>query len=370
MSAVLLIFLLIIFLTLFIIIYLKLPKFGKLPSGNRLDRILQSPNFKNGKFRNVNPTPDLAEGVTYFDAMKEFLFENSKNSKPKGIIPSQKTDLHNLSPDENVLVWFGHSSYFMQVSGKKILVDPVFSGSASPIYFTTKSFNGSDVYSADDIPEIDYLFISHDHWDHLDFKTISKLKHKIKKIFTGLGVGEHLEYWGFDKNIIYENDWDEEIIPDKGFVINTVSARHFSGRTFKRCPVIWLSFAFKTPDMNIFIGGDSGYDIHFKSIGNKFGPFDFAILECGQYNKNWKYIHMMPEEVVQASIDLKAEVFMPVHWSKFKLAPHSWDEPVKRVTKESKRLGTNIIHPMIGQKVNLNNITENNTFTNWWENID
>jgi L-ascorbate metabolism protein UlaG (beta-lactamase superfamily) len=335
--------------------YVQQPKFGKAPDAERLIKIKKSPNFKKGKFQNINHTPDLAEGVSYFTVLKDFLFNKSSRNIPSHIIPSQKTDLLNIDPNKNVLVWFGHSSYFMQVDGKKILVDPVFSGSASPIKFTTKSFRGTDIYTTDDMPEIDYLFITHDHWDHLDYETVVKLQPKVKKVITGLGVGAHLQYWGYINKII-EKDWNEEIMLAPGFIVNTTPARHFSGRDFKRNRSLWMSFVLKTPTMKIFIGGDSGYDTHFKNIGDRFGPFDLAILECGQYNEYWKYIHMMPEEVIQAGVDLNATKILPVHWSKFSLSLHAWDEPIIRITAESQRRNVPVISTIIGAAVDLKTI--------------
>ena len=348
-----------------LMLFMQQPQFGKVPAGSRLEKIKNSLNYRNGKFQNLNYTPDLKEGTSYYTVMKDFFFNKSKRSRPDHILPSVKTDLHALSPDENVMVWFGHSSYFLQIDGKKILVDPVFSGNASPVKFTTKSFAGSDIYTANDIPVIDYLFITHDHYDHLDYETIIQLKPKIRKVITGLGTGAHLESWGFDKNSIIEKDWNEEVVLEPGFVVNTTSSRHFSGRGFKRNGALWMSFVLTTPGMKIFLGGDSGYDTHFKQIGDTYGPFDLAILECGQYNEYWKYIHMMPEEVVQAAIDLQAKVLMPVHWSKFSLALHAWDDPVIRVIKESKRRNVSVINPMIGEKTDVKKDSIN---TNWWEN--
>ncbi len=341
-------------------------RFGKLPSGERLKRIQSSPNYKDGKFRNLSFTPQLVDGANLFTVMRKFFFGKSKNSRPPDVLPSTKTNLLNLRRDKNCLVWFGHSSYYLQVDGKKILVDPVFSGAASPFSFTAKSFPGSDVYTTDDIPDIDYLIITHDHWDHLDYKTVVKLKPKVKQIITGLGTAEHLEYWGFDKNIITEKDWNEKIILNDGFIAHTTPARHFSGRTFNRNKSIWLSLVLQTPSRKIFLGGDSGYDTHFADIGNKHGPFDLAILECGQYNAYWKYIHMMPEETVQAGIDLKAKKIMPVHWGKFSLSLHDWDEPIKRVTAEALKKNVSLIHPMIGEKMDLENPVQ---ALNWWEKV-
>jgi len=222
-----------------VLIFIQTPRFGRRPQGERLKKIELSPNYKDGVFQNLSHTPDLAEGVSMTKVLIDFFFRRSDRSKPKKALPSQKTDLKNLDSAENVIVWFGHSSYFIQADGKKILMDPVFSGAASPISFTTKAFAGADVYAVDDFPEIDILFISHDHWDHLDYETVLKLKGKVKKIITGLGTGEHFERWGFDPSMIEERDWNQTIDLGGGFVVHTTPARHFSGRGFKRNTAIW-----------------------------------------------------------------------------------------------------------------------------------
>jgi len=351
-----------------IFIFMMQPQFGSLPSGARLERIKQSSNYKENSFANQSKTPDLAEGVSYYTVFKEFFFNKSKREKPVKPLPSQKHDLLHLNPEEDVIVWFGHSSYFMQIDGKTILVDPVFSGNASPVTFTTKAFEGADVYDAEDFPQIDYLFISHDHWDHLDYKTVVKLKDKVRKIITGLGTAEHFERWGFDLSTIEEQDWNESINLGEGFTVNTTPARHFSGRTFTRNKAMWMSFVLTTPTKKIYIGGDSGYDKHYKAIGEQFGPFDLVLLECGQYNAYWKYIHMMPEEVVQAAQDLKAKRLMPVHWAKFSLALHDWDEPIKRVTAAAEKQNMPLLTPMIGEKVNLNDSSY--VSKKWWEGLE
>ena len=353
-----------ILLVIAVYLFMRQSSFGKVPSGERLEKIKRSPHYKEGSFQNLSDTPSLTGDISYPRLMKEFFFGKNKRNKPAETLPGKKTDLLALAPDKNVLVWFGHSSYFMQVDGKKILVDPVLSGNASPLKFTTKSYPGSDIYTTDEIPEIDYLFISHDHWDHLDYPTVLALRPKIKTIITGLGTAAHFEHWGFDTNNIIEKDWNEEIVLDKGFIVHTLSARHFSGRSFTRNKALWMSFALTTPTMKIYIGGDSGYDTHFAEIGNEYGPFDLAILECGQYNQYWKYIHMMPEETVEAAINLKAKRLLPVHWAKFSLGLHDWDDPIIRVVKESEHKGMPILHPMIGEEVNLNNPV---TPDRWWE---
>ncbi len=353
---------------LMVVWFVRLPMFGKTPSGTYLNMLKQSPQYSNGKFQNQSPTPDITEGVSYGQVLWSFLFEKSKRLKPNAALPSQKTNLHTLLPKENVLVWFGHSSYFIQIDGKRIMVDPVFSGNASPIPGSMKSFLGSDIYTVDDIPEIDYLFMSHDHWDHLDYPTIIALKPKIKQIITGLGTALHLRHWGFPSDMILEKDWFATFELAPGFVVNTLPARHFSGRgLLKRQQSLWMSFALKTPTMNLFIGGDSGYDTHFEAIGKQFGPFDWAILECGQYNKNWRYIHAMPDEVVRAAVDLQAKKLLPVHWAKFPLAQHDWDEPIIKVSQHATAARMPIATPMIGEKIRLDDATQQ--FQPWWKGI-
>jgi L-ascorbate metabolism protein UlaG (beta-lactamase superfamily) len=356
-----LIFLLII--TLLIWAFLQQPQFGRPPSGERLSRIKHSANYKDGQFQNIHITPTFVKGTNVPKVMWQFFFGKPRNNIPSVPLPSAKNNLHHLDPSADILVWFGHSSYFMQLNGKRILVDPVFSGTASPVSFTTRSFKGSDVYTVDDVPFIDYLIITHDHWDHLDYKTVTRLKPKVARVITGLGTASHLEYWGYDKSIISELDWNEEVSLENGLHVYTVPARHFSGRLFKRNTTLWTSFVLCTPSLNLFLGGDSGYDTHFAEIGNKFGPFDLAILECGQYNANWKYIHILPEEVVQAAIDLKAKAILPVHWAKFSLSLHEWDEPIKRVIAEAEKRNVPVMHPMIGEAVNLH---QPGIFSRWW----
>jgi len=351
-----------------IYLFMQQSMFGKEPSGPRLEKIQRSPNYKNGQFHNQSHTPALAEGVSYYAVLKEFLFEKKENKKPSQPLPSVKTDLHALSLSEDVLVWMGHSSYYLQVDGKRILVDPVFSGSASPIPSTTRSFTGADIYSTADIPPIDFLFLSHDHWDHLDYQTIKKLQPKIKRIITGLGTGEHLERWGFPKAMIAELDWNESAQIAEGFNVTITPSRHFSGRGFKRNRALWVSFVLQTPNKKIYLGGDSGYDRHFKEIGTEHGPFDLAVLECGQYDKSWKYIHMMPEEVAQAAVDLQAKKLLAVHWAKFTLSNHGWKDPIRRVTKAAGESNIPLLTPMIGEKVDMN--ADEHAFTYWWENID
>ena len=347
-----------------IYIFVHQPMFGKIPSGERLERIKRSPNYRNGQFQNQNPTPVLAEDVGFFKMMKMFWFERNKSLSPEDEVPSVKTDLLNLDPNEDILIWFGHSSYFIQIDGKKCLADPVFSPTASPVSFSAKAFKGSSPYTTDDIPEIDYLFITHDHWDHLDYKTVMKLKPKIKKVICSLGVGEHFEHWDFERDMIIEGDWNDLVLSENGFKVYTVPARHFSGR-LQRNKSLWTAFVLETPLYKIFIGGDGGYDTHFAEIGKTFGEFDLVLLDNGQHNKYWKYIHMMPDEVLQAGKDLNAKRLLPGHSGKFAIANHAWDEPLKQITALNKDFNLNLITPIIGEPVILKNTSQK--FSRWWE---
>jgi len=357
----------VVLLTLFGFLYLKQAKFGRLPSGKRLEVVEKSPHYKDGALQNLSHTPSLEEGTSMLGVMFEFFFKKIKNKEPLTDIPTIKTDIKSLDINQDILIWFGHSSYYFQLNGKRFLVDPVFSGSVSPVPYSGKSFKGTDVYSVEDFPEIDYLLITHDHYDHLDYQTIVEIKHKVKTVICGLGVGEHLEYWNYEPSKIIEKDWYDSIELDNQTKITLTPARHFSGRTFKRNTSLWTSYVVETTDFKLFIGGDSGYDFHFKEIGEKYGPFDLAILENGQYNQKWRYIHTLPEEIHTVAKDLKAKRFFPVHSSKFSLAFHSWTEPLERVSELNAKSDIPMITPKIGQEVKLRDTSQE--FEKWWEEI-
>jgi L-ascorbate metabolism protein UlaG (beta-lactamase superfamily) len=348
----------------FIILLSGCKSIGKLPSGERLERIEKSPNYIDGAFRNkgYEPGPNK-RGINIFSAFKKHFLEKRERSRPSSVLPSEKTDLRSFPPDEDVLVWLGHSSYFMQIDGKKILVDPVLSGKAMVL----SSYEGSDVYTYDDIPEIDYMIITHDHWDHLDYKTVTRIKNRVGKVLTGLGTGAHLEYWGYSADKVIEHDWDETTILEDGFSVTALRTRHFSGRFLTRNSSLWAAFAFFTPTKKIYIGGDTGYGDHFNETGERYGPFDLVILDSGQYNEQWSRSHMFPEQTVQAAFDLNAEKLFGGHWGKFTLSIHTWDDPIIRLYAESLKRGMPLIHPLIGERVDLNSTRQ---FSRWWESVD
>lgn len=336
---------------------------GRLPRGSYLDKLKQSPNYKAKGFENLSETLMKPGGVTYGKMMREF-FKKHPHTEPPVALPSVQTDLSRLNGETPVLVWFGHSSYFIRAENKNYLIDPVFSGNAAPFSFMVKAFAGSNVYRAEDMPEIDYLILTHDHYDHLDYKTVVQLKQKVKTVYCSLGVGAHLLHWGFDKKIITELDWWESAYLHGRTTLTATPARHFSGRTFKRGQSFWSSFVLQTPEHRLFLGGDSGYDEHFQLIGERFGSFDLAILEAGQYNTLWPYIHMMPEETVQAAVDLRAKQLLPVHWGKFKLSMHPWNEPVQRVLAKADAMSLPVCTPRIGEALWLNGTVQGEK---WWD---
>lgn len=281
-------------------------------------------------------------------------------------MPTVHTDLRALYSEKPVVIWFGHSSYLIHVKGFNILVDPVFSGSASPMSFMVKAFPGADAYAPADMPEIDLMIITHNHYDHLDKKTLAELKSRTKQIYTGLGVGRDLRHCLATGNNITEMDWWETREIAKEIVLTATPARHFSGRGFKRGGSLWSSFVLEIFGYKIFIGGDSGYDTHFKAIGDKFGPFDLVILECGQYNDYWPFIHMKPEETVQAAIDLQAKALLPVHWGKFVLAMHAWNDSPERATAAGVQRGLLVTTPRIGEPVTVG---AHYPQEHWWANV-
>lgn len=333
-------------------LFMNQPSFGRLPQGERLERIKRSPHYRNGRFNNQHPTVMMTSDKGRFKGMLEFLFRDTEGLRPESVVPVVKTDLHKLGRDENVLVWFGHSSYFIQIDGKRILVDPVFCV-ASPVSFVNKPFKGTDVYKPEDMPDIDYLVITHDHWDHLDYRTVKSLKDRVGKVICGLGVGEHLERWGYDKNRLVELDWQENAALDNGFVVHCLPTRHFSGRGLKSNQTLWASFLIETPSQKIYMAGDGGYDSHFEEIGKRFPDIDLAILENGQYNEAWKYIHLMPSTMGKAAKELKAKRILTVHHSKYALAKHRWDEPLQNEKNMQERDSLNMVIPVIGEVVAL-----------------
>lgn len=353
---------LIVVLTISIFIVINQKQFGQLPEGKRLERIENSPNYKDGEFKNLSETSVLTSEKSTFKTMVDFMFSEKENVTPKYKLPTVKTNLKALNESKDVLVWLGHSSYFIRLNGVTFLIDPVLSGYASPFSFMNKSFDGTDIYKSNDIPEIDYLIISHDHWDHLDYETVLELESKVKHVICGLGVGQHFEYWGYNPSKITELDWYQNVQIMNEMIITATPARHYSGRGLDRNKTLWASYVLESPTYNIYMGGDSGYDEFYKKIGEDYGPFNLTILEQGQYSKNWKQIHLLPSEVFKAGEELNSKSLLPVHNSKFALANHLWSEPLEAISKNPQ---LPVKTPKIGEPVMLRDSTQ--MFTKWWE---
>lgn len=326
------------------------PCFGRNPRGQRLERVKQSPFYKDGQFQNEDTTILMTGKNSFWDMITGR--KKSKRLTPKeGEVPVVKNDLKHLPKDKDLYVWFGHSSFLLQLSGKTILVDPVFIA-FSPVSFIGKAFPGTDIYKPEDMPDtIDYLVISHDHYDHLDHRTVVALKDKVGKVVCPLGVGENFEYWGFAKEQIIELDCNENYTAD--LVFRCLPTRHFSGRSLKRNTTQRASWLIETPERKIFYSGDGGYGVRYKRFGQQFPDIDLAIMENGQYDVNWRDIHTMPEQLGREVSELHPKRFVTVHHSKVALANHAWDEPRENERKAAAESGIPLIVCCIGEVVEL-----------------
>lgn len=348
-----------------VIAFLQQPVFGDLPSGDRLARIERSPNHAGGVFHNQIDTPMRTTDQSEWSMWMQTLFGEKGQVRPLGAIPAIKIDLKALDPAQDLVVWLGHSSFFMQLGGQRLLIDPVFSVNAAPVPGVNKAFEGASVYTAGDMPEIDALLISHDHYDHLDFPSIQALKPKVRRVIAGLGVGAHFERWGYDMNRVREADWNEVFALTPQVRVHVTPARHYSGRTFTRDQSLWVGFALVSPERRYFFSGDSGYGPHFAEIGQRLGPFDWAALDAGQYDPRWANVHMNPEQAAQAAEDLRTHVLMQAHVGRFTIAPHDWDDPFKRIVAASEGRSYSLWTPEIGQPVYLDGRAQ--SFTAWWQ---
>ena len=334
------------------VLFLSQEKFGRVPRGARLERIKKSPNYDGKKFVNEVETVTMTGDKGVFAVWRDFMFGDKTQTVPDTALPVVKTDLKALPRDRDWIVWFGHSSYLMNLSGKTVLVDPVFY-QGSPVSFVNKMFKGTDYYKPEMMPDIDYLVISHDHWDHLDYQAVTELRPRVGRVVTGLGVGEHFEYWKYPVEKLTELDWWESASLGEGYEVTATPARHFSGRDLNQNKTLWASFVFKTPKRTIWIGGDTGYGPHFANIGKKFPGIDLAILENGQYNKDWALIHTMPGQLPKIMEELGAARYMTVHHSKFCLSIHSYTEPLDNARKAAQESGKPMLMPQIGEVMYL-----------------
>ena len=302
------------------------------------ERIQASPNYRDGMFQNQEPTPQFTGDIHGKDAkhrtfkmLKRFLSDKDTIRIPSTPIEAVKTDLRALPTDEDWLVWFGHSSYLFCLNGLHFLVDPILQPEW-PSSVMLKAFPGTDIYRPNDLPEIDVLIVTHEHWDHMDYATLRDIRTKVKCVVCPLGIADYLRYWGYSNEQIAEMDWTESLCRQTAIrdtiTITCLPSRHFSNRLLgKRNQTLWASFMIEAGGRKVYIGGDGGYDKRFREIHERFGSIDLAFLENGQYNANWKYIHTTPEDLEKVILDLQAKQVFTVHHDKYSLAMHPWYEP-------------------------------------------
>lgn len=347
--------------------FLRQEQFGALPEGEDMRRILLSPHYVDGEFRNLIPRPVLSDGSSFAGALIRSLVEKKTDPAPPRPVPSRTPDFAALSPAGDAVIWLGHSSFFLQLGGKKLLIDPVFSDHAAPVSFSTWAFAGTTPVTARDLPPLDCLLISHDHWDHLDHPTVMALKEKTKMVVCGLGTGAHFRRWGFPRSVVHEADWGDSVDMGQNVRVTLTTASHYSGRSLTRNRTLWTGFMLESAERRVFFSGDSGYGPHFADIAQTFGTPDLALLDCGQYNERWKYIHMTPEEAVRAAQDMGTKALLPAHAGKFSLAYHSWDDPFRRVAAAAADKNFSLVTPVIGEVVPLDQTMP--AFPRWWENL-
>jgi len=339
---------------------------GCASSASRKDYKMRASNFDGKKFHNENDFQMLVK----VSKGAETGVLSQKGTKPKDKIPLAIPDFLPDSSEDSFFTWFGHSSLLIHLKGKTILFDPVLSNRTSPVSFTGPKRFSALPCGPEDFPEIDILIISHDHYDHLDKSTIKKLDSKVKKYVVPLGVERRLIKFGVRKEKITNMAWWEEISLE-GFTIACLPSRHFSGRMLvDNFTTLWASWAIISDGLKIFECADSGWDTHFERIHEKYGDFNLAFMECGQYDLRWPSVHMTPEQSFDAAKTLGTKTALPIHWGAFVLANHPWDDSVSRFVNRSEKQGGDIkvITPLIGETVPLSKITDYQK--RWYENIE
>jgi L-ascorbate metabolism protein UlaG (beta-lactamase superfamily) len=339
-----------------ITLFINLDKaFGGNTTKEQQEKYKHFDNYVNGKFVDEVPTR-MNMSLSNLLSMAKDSIAGAKDRNPNGKIPVSMIDWNKIKSEKDSLTWFGHSAFLLSIDNKKLLVDPMLGPIASPVPFAgSKRYKYSEdmLHIIDEMPSIDAVFISHDHYDHLDYQSIVKIESKVSQFFVPLGVSAHLIRWGVPKGKITELNWWNEM-EYQGLTIALTPSRHFSGRgIFNSDTTLWGGFVILGRNVRLYTSGDGGYGPHFKKIGDKYGPFDITLIEGAQYDKRWPDIHMTPEQSVQANLDVKGKNMMLMHWSAFTLAFHSWNEPIKRGKKEAKKLEVNLIVPMIGEYLPL-----------------
>jgi len=335
----------------------------------REKRMQNSLHYKDGKFVNPIDAPLMAPGSTW-KYIKKSLFGSRKDPKPTGelkVHQIRRNEWTETDKENFLFAWLGHSSVLIAVDGKTILVDPVLEKRASPFtWIGPKRFHPAPV-TAEALPLIDVVLITHDHYDHLEKPTMKQLDSMAGLFLVPLGIGQLLEKWGVAPEKVVELDWwEHHQVGSLNFT--ATPAVHYAGRgLFDGKERLWCSWAVQCRNRRFFVSGDSGYFDGFKKIGEKLGPFDITLLKIGASDELWKQIHMTPEEAVQQHQDLRGDILVPLHWATFDLGLHPWYDPVERMLTAAREKEVRFITPEIGQQVNFNRLPGPNP---WWRNVD
>ena len=341
---------------------------GDAPSAADVAAYETLPYFRDGRFQSPEPLPYYPERVTGGgSSWIGFVLSSLSNPKAPAVpLPRIALDRSSFAAPSAGLAayWLGHSSLIIELAGKRLLVDPVF-GNAAPLPGIVRRFVDAPI-ERDELPPLDYVLITHDHYDHLEYATIRALRERDVQFVVPYGVGAHLRHWGIAAGRIHEIGWGEQYSAD-GITIASERTIHFSGRTFgRRDTTLWTSYALTGPRHRVFISGDSGYGEHFKDIGAKHGPFDLAFIEIDGWNPGWPRTHLFPEEVIRASRDLGAHALVPVHWGVFDLARHPWDESIRRVADLAVKNGVKLLTPLMGERL----IPGETVTQAWWKTVE
>lgn len=328
----------------------------------RAGRIRRSRQFRDGVFYNPMPEPTRV-GAPSPGLLRE-LMRDRESRRPPGPIPLRTPAATAPSPTGLSVVWYGHASTLVEIEGRRVLFDPVWSRRVSPTPFVGPRRHHPVPVAIEEVPKLDAIVISHDHYDHLDLATVRRLTRISKAPFlVPLGIGAHLERWGVPLYRIIELDWEEEAIV-AGLRFVSTAARHFSGRSVTRNDTLWGSWVVAGARRRVFYAGDSGYFEGYATIGADHGPFDLTLMPIGAYSPAWPDIHMNPEEAVNAHVDLGGSVLLPVHWATFTLALHPWSEPVDRLWREAKARDVSIVVPRPGELVDTASVPAVDA---WWQ---
>ncbi|WP_256623754.1 MBL fold metallo-hydrolase [Methanolobus chelungpuianus] len=345
------------------------PAFGGTPTSEQKETYRESDNYIDGKFINDVPARDLANRSSN-SSINGNSASGDKDRNPAGPIPVSPIDWERIESENDSLTWLGHSAFLLSVDNKKLLVDPMLSPVASPVSLVgINRYEYSEdimLHLIDDMPPIDAVLITHDHYDHLDYQSLVKFNSKVSHFFVPLGCGAHLVRWGIPEEKVTELNWWEEA-EYQGLTVALIPSRHGSGRDpFNIDTTLWGGWAILGNRTRIYTSGDGGYGPHFREIGDRYGPFNITLIEGAQYDRNWPDIHMVPEQAVQAHLDLDGRTMMLMHWGAFTLASHAWNEPIERVLEEADEREVNIIAPMIGETIMLDSDLQL-PLTEWWD---